>query len=143
MMRTAGVVLAIVGVAKIMSAFSGVRYLAQADPVLSFLSNKDLLLLAGGVEVLLAGALLLWPHLWYARYGLFSLCTTFAVYRVGMVVMGVHSPCPCLGRASDWLHLKPKQVDSLSFSLLAGLSFIAISSIVIWNFKSRWVGQGK
>lgn len=128
LMRLAGLLLVSVGALKIISAFSGVRYLLQIDPVLSFLSIKSVLVLAGSVEIGLAAVILLRPQIWEARCGLLSLCIMFSVYRVGMIALGVPSPCPCLGRASDWLHLTPHAVDTIALSLLVTFSLIGITS---------------
>lgn len=133
LMRSGACILFIVGLLKIISAFSGVRYLTEVDPVLTFLSNRQLLLAAGIVELLLASAISLKPKSWYARYGLLSICATFIVYRVGRRVLGVRSPCPCLGRASDWLHLRPAQVDYIAYTLLIVLTIMALLSIVSNN----------
>lgn len=125
LLRIAGLLLFLVGLLKIVSAFSGVAYLAQPDPVLTFLNNKLVLLLAGNAELFLAGIILLVPKAWYARFGLLAICATFVMYRIGLSVLHVRSPCPCLGRASDWLHLTPRQVDSLALILLLILQAIS------------------
>lgn len=142
-MRSAACLLAVVGAIKIISAFSGVRYLSEFDPVLNFLTNRTLLLLAGGVELGLAAVIFLRPESWNARYGLLALCFMFSVYRLGMMVLGVHSPCPCLGRASDWLHIKPHSADRIAFSLLIGFSLIAITSFVIHITNSALCGPAR
>jgi len=139
-MRSAACLLAVVGAIKIISAFSGVRYLSEFDPVLSFLSNRSLLMLAGSAEIGLAVVILLRPQTWGARYGLLSLCIMFSVYRLGMIALGVRSPCPCLGRASDWLHITPHSADRIAFSLLIGFSLIAITSFAIHITNSALCG---
>ena len=131
LLRTAGTLLGVVALSKILSAFSGVRYLAEPDPVISFLSNRLVLLIAGHTEALFAALLLLAPRSWYSRWGLLALCGTFAEYRVGLSFLDVHPPCRCLGRASDWLHITPRQADSLALGLLVVLGCIGVISLAV------------
>ena len=131
LLRTAAALLFMVGLLKITGSFTHVAYLADPDPVLSFLSNKLLLRMAGVVELIIAMVIVLSPREWYARYSLLSLCSSFMVYRSGLLLLNVQSPCPCLGRASDWLHLTPRQADHLALLLLVVLLSIAITSIKI------------
>jgi len=130
-LRTAGTLLGIVALSKILSAFSAVRYLTEPDPVISFLSNRLVLLAAGHTEVLFAALLLLAPRSWYSRWGLLALCATFAVYRVGLSFLDVRPPCRCLGRASDWLHITPRQADLLALALLVVLGCIGVISLAV------------
>jgi Methylamine utilisation protein MauE len=131
LMRSAAGLLVVVGAVKIISAYSGVAYLSHFDPVLSFLTNRTLLLLAGGVEIGVAVIIFLRPQSWGAGYGLLSLCFMFSIYRFGRVALGVHPPCPCLGRASDWLHITPHAADNVALSLLIVFSLSAITSFAV------------
>jgi len=131
LLRTAGTLLLVIGVVKVVSAFSGVRYLAEPDPVLWYLSNRFVLLGAGLTELGLSTVLLLKPQQWYARQALLALCTTFAVYRVGLYSLPTRPPCPCLGRASDWLHLTPQQADLVALVLLVLLGCIGLISVAV------------
>ncbi len=130
-LRFAAIVLVVVALAKLVSAFSGVAYLRVANPVLSFFSNRVVLLLAGNVE--LAVALFLFaradsPH---ASMTLLALCATFVVYRLGLVLLQVRAPCPCLGRASDWLHLTPDQADRVALCVLLLLTGLGLLSMLV------------
>jgi hypothetical protein len=131
LLRFAAVLLMAAGTAKVISAFSGVRYLANPDPVLSFMSSKQLFLVAGSLELLQGSLILLAPSSWYSRMGLLAVCTTFVGYRAGLSVLDVHRPCPCLGRASDWLHITPQRADLLALLLLGILLSIALTSLVL------------
>jgi uncharacterized membrane protein len=129
-LRVAGGLLAAAGLLKTISAFSGVHYLAEPDVVISFLSNRIVLVAAGQTELLFSVALLLVPQRWYARWGLVALCASFAVYRFGLYFLGAGTPCPCLGRASDWLRLTPQQADWVALALLIVLGSIGLSSLL-------------
>jgi len=133
LLRISGLLLVAVGGLKFISVFTGVAYLFQPDPVLTFISNRNVLLIVGNLEIVTAAIILGHPESWLARYGLLALCATFAIYRLGLALLMVHQPCPCLGRASDWLHLSPHQVDLLSLFLLGILSVTGVISI--FNLK--------
>jgi hypothetical protein len=130
-LRAGAALLGATGLLKIVSAMSGVRYLAEPDPVLSFATNGAVLMAAGAIEVIYFTLVTLKPGEWYSRTGLIALCATFVVYRLGLYSLGVRPPCPCLGRASDWLHLTPKQADWLACVVLVILLSIALGSILL------------
>jgi hypothetical protein len=133
LLRSAGVLLAVIGLIKIVSAFSGVAYLAETDPVISFLTNKLLLVFVGILETFLAAVILLLPQTFYARFGLLAMCATFVVYRVGLSMFPEKPLCPCLGRASDWLHLTRPQAESVALGLLLVLSLIGLVSVAFYK----------
>jgi len=141
LLRLAGYLLILTGFVKLISAFSAVRYLDESDPVLFFLRNKNIFLIAGVAELFLAWTILSAPQKWYARFGLLALCATFAVWRVGASILADHHPCPCLGRATDWLHLTPGQANSLALLLLFVLAAIAFMSIALHGKFHNSVAQ--
>ncbi|MFO1501347.1 MAG: hypothetical protein U1G07_23655 [Verrucomicrobiota bacterium] len=130
LLRSAGALLLVVGTLKVMSAFSGVPYLNTNDPVFPFITNKLMLLFAANAEFACGALLVVQPNTPPARYGLLALCTTFVFYRVGLLSLAGHPPCPCLGRASDWLGITPRQADRLALAMLLLLLAIAVRSIL-------------
>jgi hypothetical protein len=130
LLRVAALILFLTALLKVASALSGVAYLATPDPVLPFLTVRQVLLLSAQVEFVVAALLAAYPRSWYARHSLLSLCATFVVYRAGRYALHVRPPCPCLGRASDWLHVAPSDVDRLALCLLALLASAATVSIM-------------
>jgi hypothetical protein len=125
----AAVILTITGLLKVLSTFSSVPYLANPDPVLTFMSNKSVLLIAGNLELVIALLIFLRPQGLHARQALLALCATLVMYRIGLWILPVSRTCPCLGRATDWLHLTPTQAESISRTLLLILALIAACSI--------------
>jgi hypothetical protein len=119
-----------------LSVFSHVAYLAEPDPVLPLVSNEEILLIAGNLELILAALIITRPESWFAKFSLLSFCITLWFYRLGMSLLVVRQPCPCLGRASDWLHLTPAQLDKVALSTLIVLTSIAALSILV-NPKPR------
>jgi len=141
LLRISGLLLLMAGVLKLISVFTKVAYLHQPNPVLTFVTNKTVLLLAANLEIGIAAIILVYPASWVARYGLLALCITFGVYRFGLWLLLVHQPCPCLGRASDWLHLTPYQVDRLAFWILGILTATGVFSVS--HFERTMAGSRK
>jgi hypothetical protein len=131
LMWVAGGVLLGTSLLKVLSALSHVPYLHLADPVLSFLSNRAVLFLAAQMEFAVAVLLLIRPQSAYARHSLLALCTVFVLYRGSLWSLKELPPCPCLGRASDWLHITPKQADNLAVGILLILMLIAAASLYL------------
>lgn len=130
LMRSAGVILILVAILKLLSAFTHIRQLSEPDPVLGFVSVRGMLLLAGQIELFIGVIIALQPQSWCARYGLLAMCATFTIYRGVGVYSGTGEPCRCLGRASDWLHLTPQQADHFALVLLVMLGSIALMSVL-------------
>jgi hypothetical protein len=131
LMRTSAFLLFTTAVLKILSAFSKVAYLGLPDPVIYVLSNRSLLLVAAEIELGLAALLALRPHAWYSRHGLLALCAGFVGYRGALHFFGGSPPCPCLGRASDWLHITPEHADRLAIGLLVIFAVAAGVSVLL------------
>jgi hypothetical protein len=132
LLRLAGFLLLLVGVIKLISAFSGVAYLREFDPVLTFLHNEQVLIIIGNIELALAVLLLMSPNVLEVRLGLLALCATFVIYRISRLVLHVTTPCPCLGRASDWLHITPSHALALANCLLFIFGTIGVISVAIY-----------
>lgn len=136
-MRLAGAILFVVGILKLSQASTTAASLAYPDPVLPFISVRLLLLVVGQVELFFAILIALRPQSWHARYGLLALCGTFVAYRLGLYSLGIEAPCPCLGRAPDWLHLSSYQADRLAHSLIVILGAVSIGSIITHRQLAR------
>lgn len=132
LMLAASLILWVVSSLKLISALSKVPVLAVSDPVLTFLSNKQVLLLAGSLEFFVATLIALNPGELDGIFALLAICGTFVLYRAGLLMLGTHPPCPCLGRASDWLHLAPQQTNTIAVVILIVLICIAVSSLILY-----------
>ncbi len=117
------------GILKLISAVHPVPLLRFSDPVFSILTNRQVLLIVGIMELLLAAGLL-WRGL---NYGLkWVLLCWFAsgcfLYRLWKKIAEVSTPCPCLGNAADWLHVNPHVLDNAAQILLC---LFAVSGLVV------------
>ena len=117
----AGVLLLATGIVKLISQSVDKPFLAQRDPLLTMLTNRQVLMLAGVLECVVALVLLqsrerlnrLWIILWIG--------SLFSLYRLGLWLIRYTGPCPCLGRSFDWLTSRQSFVDAVLAGLLAYL----------------------
>jgi hypothetical protein len=118
--RSATVILAVTGVAKVWTAFAPMKLLAVADPIMG-ISFGHLMLVVGVVELVIA-SICLFGKSQTLKLGLIAwLATNFVVYRFGLWWMGWHKPCSCLGNLTDALHISPQLADNIMKVILAYL----------------------
>ncbi len=134
----AGVVLLITGFAKLWSAFSGVKLLDVADPLLG-LPFRFLMLAAGVLEVAVAAACFFSSRPEFTASLVVWLATSFGIYRLGLWWMDWNRPCPCLGNFADALHLSPAVTDGVLKAALAYLLVVGYASLYSLKCKGRGV----
>ena len=117
---SAVVILIVTASAKLVSATGKARALALPDPLL-MLTHREVLVLAGSIELLLAGYLLFGRRSWLKAPLVAWLATNFLIYRLGVAWIGVHKPCGCLGTITDALSIPPATIDLLMKIVLAYL----------------------
>jgi hypothetical protein len=118
--KSAGLVLAITGFAKVLSAIGHARALDTADPLVG-ISFRLLLLLVGQAEVLVAFFCLFTQRRSLSLAAVAWLSTNFLVYRLGLWFIGWHKPCACMGSLTEMLHLSPQAADNIMKVVLAYL----------------------
>jgi hypothetical protein len=106
------VLLVLTAGAKLFSAAGEGRILAAPDPLLR-LSNREVLIGVGLLELAVAAFLLLGRHPQLKHLTLVWLSLNFIVYRVGLAWVAPGKPCTCLGLITARLPLKPDTVDLL------------------------------
>lgn len=117
---SAGVLLLLTGVAKLVSSFGSGGILHTRDPVLG-LSFQNLFIIAGCTEVMAASLCFFCKNAFLAAAVVAWLSTSILVYRVGVVWVGYHTPCRCLGTLTDALHIAPQMADILMRIILVYL----------------------
>lgn len=126
----AGSVLFLTGAAKLIAAGGSARLLERPDPLL-MLTNKQVLLAVGVLEVLLSGYLFFGRNL-LLKAGLTTwIATNFGLYKLGLLWMGNKQPCGCLGKISDALGISPATATNLANIALGYLLVTGILSLVI------------
>lgn len=133
----AAMILLFSAAAKIISAGERTRILENADSIVFFLSNRQMMLLAAALELCVAFGVL-WPRTESlnvrTRFGLVAwLASLFAVYRAGLLLANDPRPCKCLGNCLARIGLSEWQIQSLAVAMLAYLLVPSFAWLV-----NRW-----
>jgi hypothetical protein len=117
---SAGIILAITGVGKLLTVTGDANILRVPDPFFG-IPFQQLMLLVGLAELLVAGICFLdrWPGL--STLLVAWLASGFLVYRTGIWMIGWKKPCGCLGNLTDVLGITPKTADWIALVLLGYL----------------------
>ena len=132
---SAGVLLTITAIAKLLSSFGHAGILYNIDPILS-MTFQHVFWIVGAAELGIAFLCFSGKQLILST-GLVALLTTnFLIYRVGLVLIGYHRPCPCLGNLTDALHISPEFADMTMKIILV---YLIIGSYVslFWLWRQR------
>ncbi|MDA1278111.1 MAG: hypothetical protein O2960_29295 [Verrucomicrobia bacterium] len=135
-LRVAAILLFLTAALKAVSLSSEARILTQADPLFSFLTNRQLMAVAVGVELSVAFAVFSrrLDHL-TKMAAVAWLATTFFAYRAGLWMIGYHGSCSCLGNAAAWLHVSPGIVD---WAMRILLGFLLVGSYGLLAMEFKW-----
>ena len=112
--------MALTGVAKAVSASGSARALDAADPLIG-ISFRQLLLLVGLAELLIAFFCLFSDKRRGSLLAVAWISTNFLVYRLGLWFIGWHHPCGCMGSLAGVLHLSDRAADNIMKGVLAYL----------------------
>jgi hypothetical protein len=117
---SAGVLLLVTALAKIVSALGSARVLQNPEPILG-VPFRTVFWIVGALEFMVALVCFFGRRL-TVQAGLVAwLATNFVVYRLGLLWIGYHKPCGCLGNLTDALHVSPQTVDTAMKIILAYL----------------------
>ena len=131
---SAGVILAITGVAKVWSGLGNSKFLAVVDPIIGI--KFGFLMLVVGVAEIVVAAFCFFSKRQTLALGLVAwMSTNFVVYRFGLWLMDWKKPCSCLGNLTDALHISPQTADNITKVLLAYL-LIGSYGFLIWRWKN-------
>jgi hypothetical protein len=134
----AGVILAVTGIAKAVSALGGAPALRNADPILGWQFDR-LIFAVGVVELLLASLCLCGKAPLLASTLVAWFATILLAYRLGLWWIGRHRPCACFGNLTDALHISPQTADTAMKIILA---YLLIGSYAIL-FREWWKRMAK
>jgi hypothetical protein len=131
---SAGVVLLTTGLAKLLSISGGAKILALTDPIVG-ISFRHLLLVAGAVELLVAIFCLSIQRPLFQMKLVAWLATSILIYRLALVAIGWHRPCPCLGYFFDAVHVNPEVADTIMKAILA---YLLLGSYLFLAFSMKF-----
>jgi hypothetical protein len=126
-LKVAGGTLLLTGLAKAFSATGAARALDAPDPLIG-IPFRQLLLLVGLAELLIAFFCLLTEKRRFSLQAVAWISTNFLVYRLGLWLLGWHHPCACMGRLAGVLHLSDQAADNIMKGVLA---FLLIGSYLL------------
>lgn len=130
-----GVILAITGVAKLISAFGGALLLKYPDPIFKF-QFRHLLLAAGILEIAIAVICFVASQIRVSNYLVAWFSTSLLSYRLGTWYLGWKRQCPCLGTLTDALHISPQSADTAMKIVLTYLLIVSYASL-LWLWWQR------
>jgi hypothetical protein len=117
---SAGVLLAITALAKLVSALGTAEILQRYDPVLR-LSYQRVFFLAAAMELVVVFICFSRKTLQTKSGAIAWLATLFLIYRLGLWWANYPAPCKCLGNLTDALHISPELAGTISKVILAYL----------------------
>jgi hypothetical protein len=124
------VVLLLTGVSKLIDGAGNNPLLLDLDPVIPFLTTRQLMLVVGCIEVVLA-VYIFRSHLISNRSMavLWFVCMVSA-YKICAYCMHARRPCSCLGFVGRAMKLSTIQMDRLTWLILAVLAILAVPGIL-------------
>jgi predicted membrane chloride channel (bestrophin family) len=121
-------------VAKLYSAFGGVRLLEKPDPLLWFLTVREVIIIAAVLEFAVVYVLLWNKSIILGLASVAWLSALFLLYRGGLSMIGYQGPCPCLGNVTDILHLDPEFANTVLKLMLAYLTIPSYALLIYLGF---------
>ena len=132
---TAGSLLLVAAIAKLISSIGSSHILALPDPI--FIISFRLVFFIAGIIELAVGYACLFHRQAFIRVGLVAvLSTNFMLYRLGLILVGWHRPCPCLGNLTDALHIPPQTADTAMKIILAYL-LVGSYATLFWLWRQH------
>jgi hypothetical protein len=132
---SAGVLLAITAIAKLIGSEGSARILQNSDPILA-ISFRHIFWIVGTLELSVALVCFFGKRVGLKAYLVAWLATGFLVYRFGLMLVGYHKPCSCLGNLTDALHIPPPMADTAMKIILAYL-LIGSYATLFWLWRQR------
>lgn len=130
---SAGVILAITGIAKACSGLGISKFLAVADPIIG-IQFGHLMLVVGILEIAIALVCFCSKQRSMALGLVAWLSTNFVFYRLGLWWMDWHRPCSCLGNLTDALHLSPQIADTV-MKIILGYLLVGSYASLFWIWR--------
>ncbi len=132
-----GALLLATAIAKLVSAAGTARSLQQPDPVF-LIPFQRVFAMVGTLEIFTALVCLFGKRVKLQACLVAWLATNFLLYRLTLLLIGWHKPCPCLGNLTDALHMSPKTAHNAMKIILAYLLIGSYATLFwLWRQKKR------
>jgi hypothetical protein len=134
--ESAGVLLIVTAIAKLVSSAGSARILLAMDPLLK-ISFREVFWVVGAIELII-GLFCLTRSRTILQLVLTAwLSTGILLYRVGLSWIDYAKPCFCLGNLADALHIPPPMVDTAMKCILLYL-LIGSYGMLLWLWRQKW-----
>lgn len=133
--KSAGVLLAVTGVAKAFSAIGPARALDAPDPLFG-LPFRQVFLVVGLAELFIAFLCLFAGQRRLGLPAVAWISTSFLVYRFGLWLIDWHHPCACMGSLAGMLHLSDRAADNIMRGVLVYL-LIGSYALLLWQWRAK------
>jgi hypothetical protein len=121
--------------AKLISACGSSRILQNSDPVFA-ISFRSVFVIVGLLEMFVSAVCFFSSRLDFKACMVALLTTNFFIYRLGLLLVGFHKPCSCMGNLTDALHIPPQTADTVMKIILAYLLLGSYASL-FWLWRQR------
>jgi methylamine utilization protein MauE len=132
---SAGILLSATAMAKLISAAGSAQILEFPDPILA-MPFRDVFWIVGFVELVVAFMCFSKQSPALQAGAVAWLATNFVAYRFGLLWLGNHKPCPCLGNLTGALHISTKAADFIMNGILAYL-LVGSYTMLLYLWKQR------
>ena len=123
------------GSAKLISVIGSAGILGAYDPFL-LIQFRYLFGILGAVELGVALYCLFSKQFWLRALLQAWLATSFVIYRLGLIWIGYHRPCHCLGNLTDALHISPQTADT-AMKIVLGYLLLGSYGTLFWLWKQN------
>jgi hypothetical protein len=137
--KSACILLALTAIGKLGMVLGETRSLAQMDPLLGPLTNRQVLFMAAAAELGIVA--MIWrPGPERIRLGLLAwISTAFLAYRLGLWWIGYQAPCDCPGVLKHITGFAPETADAIMKGILGFLlagSYFGLTKTLFLNRHS-------
>ena len=130
---SAGVLLLLTALAKLVSAAGSAKALGALDPVF-LVPFRYVFLTVGLVEIGVAAICLFGKQMRNQALLLAWLSSCFLIYRLFLVYIGYAEPCHCMGTLTDALHIPPHTAN-LALEIVLGYLLLGSYATLFWLRK--------
>lgn len=132
---SAGILFLATAIAKLISASGSARILQTPDPVFS-ISFRNVFWIVGTLEFIVALVCFFSRRMGLQAGLVVWLASSFLAYRLNLLWIGWHRPCPCMGNLTDALHIAPQTADT-AMKIVLGYLLVGSYATLFWLWKEK------